>query len=57
MSQDANPERLPNFIVKNAQSTFVKHGDMTPFEVLDKARNDNSETVLEELKIGKKKKV
>ncbi|VDP12559.1 unnamed protein product, partial [Onchocerca flexuosa] len=56
MSKDPNPERLQNFIVKNAQSAFVKCGDMTPFEVLDKAGNDTSEVILEEMKIEENRK-
>ncbi|VDK71165.1 unnamed protein product [Onchocerca ochengi] len=56
MSKNPNPEKLQNFIVKNAQSTFVKYGDMTPFEVLDKAENDTSEVILEEMEIKENKK-
>ncbi|VDN93127.1 unnamed protein product [Brugia pahangi] len=56
VSQDANAEGLQNFIVKNPQSTLVESGDMTPFEVLDKSQRDTSETLLEELKMGKKRK-
>ncbi|EFO25268.2 hypothetical protein LOAG_03215 [Loa loa] len=56
ISQDTNPKGLQNFIVKNAQSTFVRNGDMTPFEVLDEARSNSSEAMLEELKICKKRK-
>ncbi|CAG9540188.1 unnamed protein product [Cercopithifilaria johnstoni] len=54
--QDENCRELQNFIVENAQSTFVKHGDMTPFEVLDKAQIDTSEVVMEEPEIDKKRK-
>ncbi|KAM3727208.1 DNA excision repair protein [Dirofilaria immitis] len=54
VSQDMNScEGLQTFIIKNAQ--FVKCGDMTPFEALDKAGNDTSEVVLEELKIKEDK--
>ncbi|KAL3990897.1 SNF2 N-terminal domain family protein [Acanthocheilonema viteae] len=53
--QDQNPEELQDFIVENAQSAFVKHDEMTPFEVLDKVQNDTSEAILENLKIGKRK--
>ncbi|VDM09064.1 unnamed protein product [Wuchereria bancrofti] len=56
MSQDANPEGFQNFIVKNSQSTLVESGEMTPFEVLDKSQRDTSETLLEELKVDKKRK-
>ncbi|KAK6106483.1 SNF2 N-terminal domain family protein [Brugia pahangi] len=56
VSQNANAEGLQNFIVKNSQSTLVENGDMTPFEVLDKSQRDTSETLLEELKVGKKRK-
>nr|CDQ02163.1 Bm12850, isoform a [Brugia malayi] len=56
VSQNANAEGLQNFIVKNSQSTLVENGDMTPFEVLDKSQRDTSETLVEELKVGKKRK-
>ncbi|VDK79490.1 unnamed protein product [Litomosoides sigmodontis] len=55
-SQDQKPEELQNFTVENTQSTPVKHGDMTPFEVLDRTQNNASGTILEELEIGGKEK-
>uniref|UniRef100_A0A915PJK8 Helicase ATP-binding domain-containing protein n=1 Tax=Setaria digitata TaxID=48799 RepID=A0A915PJK8_9BILA len=56
ISEGTNAERLQDFIVQNAQSTFVKHGDMTPFEVLGKTENNSSRIVFEELEIEREEK-
>uniref|UniRef100_A0A0R3S1B2 DNA repair and recombination protein RAD54-like n=1 Tax=Elaeophora elaphi TaxID=1147741 RepID=A0A0R3S1B2_9BILA len=56
VSQNEDSEQFQNFIVENAQSTFVKHGDMTPFEVLNKAQSDTSGAIMEEPEIDKNRK-
>lgn len=56
-AETTNSSKLQDLIVEKAQSFFVKHGDMTPFEVLNHTKNDSSETAYKEMNIDQFKRV